>query len=256
VSLINDAAEQAGVQIRWLSDDWVAKLAREDEVHYLHGASFPLNNVGASQIAADKVATFRVLNDAGVPAVPHHLVRFPYSGQMQGVVDFALKLVQPPMVVKPINEAGGLDVCKADTVEEAVRTINRLAARYYVLAISPFETIVSEHRVVVLDGSPRLFYEKKLTNLDEWRHNLRHGAVALSEESPQTIAALSDMAVRAMHAIDARFMSVDIIHTTSGLKVIEINSGVMLDRFAGLNENYRARVVSIYRDAIRLCFGA
>lgn len=62
---------------------------------------------------------------------------------------------------------------------------------------------------------PQLCYEKKLQNQAEWRHNLKRGAGALLEESPDVIAHLGDMTVRAMRAIDGRFMSVDIIRTPS-----------------------------------------
>jgi glutathione synthase/RimK-type ligase-like ATP-grasp enzyme len=254
ISLLNEAARQAEVEIRWLSDGWVASLRRAGRICYIHGASFPLNNSGASHIAADKVATFTVLEDAGVPAVPHYLVRFPSSGDTQGAADHALTVVRPPLVVKPLDQAGGLDVCKADTLEEAEKIIGRLAARYYALAVAPFETVLSEHRVVVLDEVPRLFYEKKLPNKDEWRHNLKGGARALLEVSPEKIASLGDIAIRATRAIDGRFMSVDIVRTPEGMKVIEVNSGVALNRFAAVNDDYRRRAVSIYREAITRCF--
>ncbi|HWF80431.1 MAG TPA: hypothetical protein VN695_07580 [Streptosporangiaceae bacterium] len=195
-----------------------------------------------------------VLTDAGVPVVPHHLVRFPSSGDRRGVADGALGLVAPPLVVKPTTEAGGLDVCKAESTDEARDIIERLAGRYAALAIAPFEMILDEYRVVVLDDVPRLFYEKKLVNQAEWRHNLKHGALPLLVDSPETTDDLAEIAIRAMRVIGGRFMSVDIIRTPSELKILEINSGVMLDRFAAQSPGYRTKAVQIYRDAITSCF--
>lgn len=163
-------------------------------------------------------------------------------------------MVVPPLVVKPTTEAGGLDVYKAESTEEARGIIEQLAGRYTALAIAPFETILTEHRVVVLDDTPRLLYAKKLVNQAEWRHNLKHGAIPLLEDSPDTTAELAEIALRAMRVIGGRFMSVDIIRTPHGLSVLEINSGVMLDRFAARSQDYRAKAVEIYRDAIMSCF--
>lgn len=254
ISLIEQAALETDVRVRWLSDDWIARLERNGKIRYIHGTCFPLNDSGASHVAADKVSTSAVLADARVPVVPHHLVRFPSSGDRHGVADIALGLVKPPLVVKPTAEAGGLDVYKADSTAQARGIIERLAGRYAALAIAPWETVLKEHRVVVLDDVPRLFYEKKLLNQPEWRHNLKHGAVPVLEDSLGTTADLAEMAIRAMQVIGGRFMSVDIIRTPGGLKVLEINSGVMLDRFAAQSEDYRAKAVQIYRDAIISCF--
>ena len=50
--------------------------------------------------------------------------------------------------------------------------------------------------------------------------------------------------------IGVRFASIDIVSTNEGLKVLEINSGVMMENFAGESpQNYR-KAREIYRDAI------
>ena len=58
-----------------------------------------------------------------------------------------------------------------------------------------------------------------------------------------------------MRTIGGRFMTVDIIRTPAALMVLEINSGVMLDRFAGSSEANRTASVEVYRKAISYCFG-
>lgn len=254
VSLINEAASQAGVSVRWLSDDWIACLKKQHEVRYIHGSNFPLNNASAAHIATDKVSTFTLLADAGVAAVPHHLVRVPASGEIAGATDGVFALVRPPLVVKPATEAGGLDVYRAESAEEARALIGRLAIRYTALAVCPFEVISTEHRVVMLDNEPWLFFRKELSDRSGWRHNLKHGAVAVVEESAEARAELTAIARRAMHAIGGRFMTVDVIGTPAGLKVLEVNGGVALDRFAAQSQAHRARAVDIYREAISRCF--
>ena len=48
-----------------------------------------------------------------------------------------------------------------------------------------------------------------------------------------------------------RFASVDVVETAEGLKVLEINSGVMMENFAGQDEESRSIAKEIYRDAVR-----
>ena len=254
VALINKAAIQAGIQVRWLSDDWIAQLQKAGQVRYIYGSCFPLNNAGASHVAADKVATSIVLREAGVPATAHHLVRFPPSGEVEGAADRALACVQPPMVVKPNEESGGVDVHKAESYEEARSIIERLATRYISLAVSPFESIISEHRVVIMDDEPQLCYEKQIYPGTDWRHNLGYGATAAIEKSPETVRELTDIAIPAIRAVGGRFMSVDVILTPSGLRIIEINGGVTLDRFASQSQSHEVIAAEIYRKAIVRCF--
>lgn len=255
VSLINEAAGAEDIAVDWLSEEWIAKLTKEGVTHFITGTAFPLNNAVAANIAADKVSTSAVLTQKGVAAIPHYLIRVPSTGELEGAADNALAHVQAPMVIKPAGEAGGLDVHKAETPEEAQTLISRLAPKYRALAVSPFETIVHEHRVVMLDGEPQLFYSKQLPdNTREWRHNLKYGAIPIQEASPEVCAALAKLAIAAMEAIDARFMTVDIATLPEDRKVLEINSGVMLDRFAKQNPEYRALAIRIYQKALRKCF--
>jgi glutathione synthase/RimK-type ligase-like ATP-grasp enzyme len=254
MSLINEAAPEAGASVCWLSDDWIARLEKGHEICYVHGASFPLNSSTSGLIAEDKVSTYIVLSNAGVAAMPHHLVRFPNSGEIEGSADRALALVHPPLVIKPATEGGGLDVYRVDSIEEAHNLIGRLAARYHALAVCPFETILTEHRVVMLDGEPQVFFRKELNGQGEWRHNLKHGARPILEESPKVRAELAVIADQAMNAIRGRFMTVDIIRTPTARMVLEINGSVMLDHFAAESQEHRACAVEIYRQAISRCF--
>jgi hypothetical protein len=254
VSLINEAASQAGASVRWVSEEWVARLEKQSEVRYIHGSSFPLNNASAAHIAEDKVSTFTVLADAGVAAVPHYLVRIPSSGDTAGAADRALSLVHPPLVVKPTSEAGGLHVYRVESVMDAHALIDRLAIRFPALAVCPFETILTEHRVIMLDDEPQLFFRKELNDEGEWRHNLKHGARPVIEESKEARSELTAIARRAMRAIGGRFMAVDVIRTPAALMVLEINSGIMLDHFASQSRLHRTYAVDIYRVAIDRCF--
>ena len=84
-----------------------------------------------------------------------------------------------------------------------------------------------------------------------WRHNLGQGAKAVPVRDEETRRAVGEIARGVYEALGVRFASVDVVETAEGLKVLEINSGVMMENFAGQDETSRRIAKEIYRDAIR-----
>ena len=60
-----------------------------------------------------------------------------------------------------------------------------------------------------------------------WRHNLGQGARALPVRDKETRREVGLIARRVFEGLNVRFASVDVVETAEGLKVLEINSGVM-----------------------------
>jgi glutathione synthase/RimK-type ligase-like ATP-grasp enzyme len=83
-----------------------------------------------------------------------------------------------------------------------------------------------------------------------WKHNLGQGAQPEIITDALLLPQLRDLALRAAKAVNARFASVDIIHTGGEYKVLEINSGIMMENFARLNLNNYQKAKSIYKEAI------
>ncbi len=83
-----------------------------------------------------------------------------------------------------------------------------------------------------------------------WRHNLGQGARADILESGPLKDEIAVIVRRVYEEIGVRFASVDIVETCEGLKVLEINSGVMMENFAGQNASAYSLAKAIYRDAI------
>ncbi len=87
-----------------------------------------------------------------------------------------------------------------------------------------------------------------------WKHNLGQGAQPEIVADPSLVAQLSDLALRAAEAVSVRFASVDIIRTGGEFKVLEINSGIMMESFARMNlQNYQL-AKSIYKEALTALF--
>lgn len=259
VRAINTVCRSLGITVEWLSDFWVARLEKDGRVKHICAYTLPLNDVTPAFIMRDKVATFMVLTQAGIVAVPHLLVRMPSEHSFIGI-DRALGLASLPLVIKPCTgESGGLDVVKCNSRAEVERTLSELAPRYRVLAVCPFEDIASEYRVVVLDGVVLLIFEKVRSTQDvgntEWRHNLSLGAKPLIQTNPQLCQQLNRMAQAAMQTVGARFAAVDIIRDVTGtFKVLEMNGGVTLSHFSAHSPEYEQIANSIYEQAMRAAF--
>lgn len=87
-----------------------------------------------------------------------------------------------------------------------------------------------------------------------WKHNLGQGAQPEIVADPSLVAQLSNLALLAAEAVSVRFASVDIIRTGGEFKVLEINSGIMMESFARMNlQNYQL-AKSIYKEALTALF--
>jgi glutathione synthase/RimK-type ligase-like ATP-grasp enzyme len=105
-------------------------------------------------------------------------------------------------------------------------------------AISPWEDITKEVRLVVVNGEGWLAYEKtQPVVIDRLKFfNLSVGAVAKHVELSALPELMHRLAIDATNAIGLRMAAVDIIVTESGeLKVLEINSAFSLTRYAKTN---------------------
>ncbi|GAA3219404.1 hypothetical protein [Actinocorallia longicatena] len=254
VPLLEEAAGRVEVKVEWLSDHWIGCLTRAGSVQYVHGTQFPLNLASAAFAAHDKVSTSTILSDGGIPAVAHLLVRFRSRRVVEHVIDPLLPGLRFPVVVKPLSASGGSDVVLARSVTELREALVSLAPRHAALAVSPFERIDAEYRVVVLDRAPLLCFRKDPAP-GEWRHNLGRGARPTLVEDDLLRARLEELAVGALDRIGGRFMAVDIVRVPEGLKVLEINSGVALGRFSRQGPEYRELGLGVYERAVRVMFG-
>lgn len=84
-----------------------------------------------------------------------------------------------------------------------------------------------------------------------WRHNLESGAEPVLLEAGETREACERLATQAAHAIGMRFGSIDVVRVDGVWRVLEINSGVMMEQ---LNRLYPALVEAAYTAALDRVF--
>ncbi len=87
-----------------------------------------------------------------------------------------------------------------------------------------------------------------------WRHNLAAGAVPVLE-IPETLRShLVRLARRALQVLGLRVAAVDIVQTPDGLRVLEINSGIMMEYFATRHPQGEALARRIYATLLEQMF--
>lgn len=233
VDIIKRICAERGISFTSLSDDWLLELKKDGKTQRVVGYSFSINDSVAALIAKDKVATHIVLQRAGIPSVPHALLRPKVSDKQKAAIqDFG------KIVVKPLEGTSGSGVKLVAGPDEAVEWVESTEIPAW--AAAPFVDIKREMRFVLLDQKPLIVYEKQAAAVEDGlkMFNLGKGALPKDIEPGAELLAL---ATRAQAALGLRLSAVDIIETAAGeYQVLEINSGFMMEHYMRVSsENYQ-----------------
>ena len=294
--ILKEIAKECGYKIDTYSDNWAFRLSKDKVDMFVYGYKFPNNSGATEHICNDKALVSDILKESGVPRVTHDFFMKKTSRNIVGILDQweevekLFKKYNSLVVVKPNDGTCGIGVKKATNLEELRSVVEQLLEHNFTISISPYEEILNEYRVIMLDEKPRLVFRKvrpfvfgngvdtlsKLikakygedfvdydNNLDLdsvpkanekinllWRHNLCGGAIPEVVTDHIIINQLADVAIRACKTLKAHFVSVDIVDTKEGLKVLEINSGVCMENFASSSKENYLRAKEIYKDAL------
>lgn len=261
VAHITNAAVALGADVAWLSNNYIALVMNGQNTAAIVGYHFPINDAAAAVLADDKSASVEVLSCFGIPHVPHILLRFKSRKRLDQEADRVVRLLGFPLVVKPYRGTGGKDVTRVDSQDALVAALIALRARHQALTICPWVDIEHEYRVVMLDDQEQLIFEKSRaaargtyrTPHREWRHNLKYGSTPAIQVDPGLCGSLAEIARLATRALGLRFASVDIAAAGSRIAVLEINSGVCLERFSSFSAEHFERAGVVYSRALRAC---
>jgi glutathione synthase/RimK-type ligase-like ATP-grasp enzyme len=233
VDAIRRYCRARGVVCEVKSQGWLIIMQRDERRHLAFGYDIGLNGAIAHRIANDKSATAEVLAHSGIACIPHTLFLSPKLAKYapaSGAREAMLCLLRAHphgLVAKPNEGTSGRFVFKVTSEAELDLATREIFASHLTLAISPFVEIEEEVRVILLDGDPSVVYSKE--RISDWRHNLDFGARPILLEQGEAREACIAMAVQAATAIGIRFASIDIVRVAGSLKVLEINSGVMME---------------------------
>jgi glutathione synthase/RimK-type ligase-like ATP-grasp enzyme len=228
-----------GIACEVKSQGWLIVMQRGDTRRFAFGYDIGLNSAMAHRLANDKSATAEVLEFSGVACIPHTMFLSPkLSRHMQPEQSREAMLgllAQHPngVVLKPNEGTSGRFVFRANHDADLEHAAQEIFASHLSLAISPYVEIEREVRVILLDDDPLVVYRKE--RVSDWRHNLDFGARPILLEPGETRDACVAIAVNAARAIGIRFASVDIVSVEGSWKVLEINSGVMMEALGRLH---------------------
>jgi glutathione synthase/RimK-type ligase-like ATP-grasp enzyme len=223
-----------GIAVEIRSQGWLIVMQRGSIRHFALGYDIGLNSAIAHRLANDKAATAEVLEISGIPCVPHTVFLNPKldarvtpsgSQAMLGL----LEKHPGGLVVKPNEGTSGKSVFLVSSGPELERAAAEIFLSHLTLAISPYVEIEDEVRVVVIDELALVVYSKQRGR--NWRHNLDAGARPVLLEAGEAREACAAIAVKAAKAIGIRFASVDVVRVGGALKILEINSGVVMEAF-------------------------
>jgi glutathione synthase/RimK-type ligase-like ATP-grasp enzyme len=246
---IKRACEKYGIRYSAFSDEWIIRLTLGDARQFVLGYNFDCNGQASAAIARDKAATHDLLKENGVASMRHELLSTPDSPlPNKRLVDEMIKRHES-IVIKPVLGSRGENVARFWSADDAMRYME--SSNIPSWAIAPYEAIVSETRLIVLDGVVSIAYEK--TNPREIEglkmYNLHLGADAKKLSISDLDADMVAIARAAMDAIGLRLGAVDIIKTAEGaMSVIEINSGFSLEHYAKQSAEYREEVELFYEN--------
>ena len=103
------------------------------------------------------------------------------------------------------------------------------------------------------DDYKRVLDEGELYYLS-WKHNLGKGAKAIIIKDKIIEKKIKDITMKVIDNLNIVFASVDIAEINETFKVVEINSGVMMEHFSQQNHNCYNIAKKIYREAILKMF--
>ncbi|MDA9532596.1 ATP-grasp domain-containing protein [Bradyrhizobium sp. CCBAU 25338] len=179
------------------------------------------------------------------------------------------------VVVKPNEGTSGRAVFRATNSDALDRAVTEIFSSGLGLVIAPYVEIEDEVRVIVLDGKPMIVYRKErpsvvgdgMQTLRElasaagqhrrlhelaahelnaivpkgerrlltWQHNLDAGAKPILLDEGEVRADCANLAIDAASFIGITFASIDVVRVDGIWRVLEINSGVMMEALGRLH---------------------
>ena len=255
VDAITKYCTTRGIACEVQSQGWLIVMERDGMRRFALGYDLGLNSAISHRIASDKAATSDILAMSGIPHIAHTQFSNPVLTDYVPAAGLheAMRtlLMQHPqgVVVKPNEGTSGRLVFKVTNEAELDQATRKIFASHLSLAISPYVEIAEEVRVVLIDDTPLVVYAK--ARGADWRHNLDLGARPVLLPAGAAREACVALAIRAAQAIGIRFASIDVVRVADEWKVLEINSGVMMET---LGRHHPELVAAAYTAALDKVF--
>ena len=259
LSLIQEAGIQCGIQFIEIAPNVLYEVKKDGTSFLMNDVDLGLNQTSSASIANSKSLTYTMLSRTGVPCIEHFFLLHPRSRyayedtykKAEGIY----RTFGPLLVLKPDEGKQGNDVMKCHSLEELYSLMDALFAKNVNITISPYYEAKHEYRLVVLNEAVKLIFAKE--KIRSWKHNLTGGGAIVKEIDFLTnneIEKLHKIAIQAAKALQLTFCTVDVLSTTQGFKVLEVNASVYLSEYMKTDEHARQRVLEVFKDAFTYKF--
>lgn len=166
VKIIKEICDENNLKLESF-DDWAFRVEDEKKRSgFIYGYQFGLDNAAAVCILKDKAAASAMMTYAGIKNIPHWCVMNPLNPEfctMDSGWNFLLQKLNQygRLVLKDNQGTGGRLVYFADSKKDMEMACQKIFSRSSSLAVSPYEDIKDEYRVIVLDGRVRVVFRKE-----------------------------------------------------------------------------------------------
>lgn len=291
--IIKKIGEELNIKVTLLSDNWLTILEKDNEIHYIQGYKFELNNHGIGNIMDDKGLFYDLCQYKGIPIIEHKVIFSDYN--QREVLDY-FHYHDQKLIIKGNIGTCGKEVFLVNNKKDLFIKIDELLNKQFSISLCPFYDILNEYRVIVLNKKARVVYGKKrpeiigdgvktvyqlacdfnpfyqdkkdlISNpsyipepnekvLLNYQFNLSNGAVMFLDINDELKKQITALALFVAEKLDISFGSIDIIYTVNHeLFVMEANSGVMMDSYIKQDKINGDKIAyHLYRDAVKLMF--
>lgn len=198
-----------------------------------------VNRASAIEQAKNKLACLQLLAAKGVPVPDTLMSRYPRD------LDKLMKLVAgPPLILKLLRGTQGTGVIFAESkasVESMLETIWSLGEDIMIQRFIA-ESKGKDIRALVIDGEVRASM-RRIGAEGEFRSNIHRGGVGEPVKLPK---AYERVAVKAAAAAGLELAGVDILESSAGPMVIEVNAS---PGFEGLEEATKRNIARMFIEA-------
>lgn len=291
--IIKEICIEEDIKCQELSDDWVIKLTKNNKNKFIVGYKFDLNTQAVSEICNDKFALYTVLESENIPIIRYNIlfknqddkleyyfnlydkniVLKPNNGTCGNNVLHICELNKLKEEYKRlIKNNYSVSICPFYEIESEYRIIYLPSLQYIYKKVKPIiiGDGIKSIKELLIEFNTSYFSNKDNFNYDkidlkyvpkikekieyEWRFNLSKGAKIDTVNNGER-KILLNIVKQIIDKIDLKFVSIDIVKLSNGeYRVMEINSGVMMENLINLEKDGYEIAKKIYREAINNMF--
>ncbi len=169
ITIIQELCEEMNIKMEKLSYGWILQLSKDGKVRHILDYLFDNNSIASGKIAADKYATYEVLQSQNIPIIQYTMIfnpslrgeLIPKEGIWNTVATEFSKYGK--LVVKPNDGSTGKGIKLCQTLREVEIAIHNLFnEQHKSVSICPYYDIQTEFRTFFLNGEILCIYKKIL----------------------------------------------------------------------------------------------